>query len=386
MSRPAILGITGSSGKTSVLKILSYILKNTNFRFQILSSASLQKPGMLKKIKKTPAEEIDLLLLELSPEDQVAPGLKTLDFHLLAVTNTAERKKNAAHPDNTGRRNRGSLLGYFNSPGPCLINADDSPSLQLADIYPGEIVTFALHYPNAMVTVENLRLGKASSRFDIVLNHELPGLWGKIIPPTSIPVTCSLPGRYQVYNALLASLVALTCGVNCKAIVQGLSRVRPFKRSLTTVYNKYFQVIDERGSQPEALHSLKEILQSKDYDQIVLLLALPGRWPPGSNNFYHDFLVPWARDLPLGRVILTRSIQQVSKKHRAGCPVEKKLWQAFQDSCCPVSIIPDLSHALEASLTTVGEKDLVLLLGGKGMDFGASLCRDVIESFAALPS
>jgi len=114
----------------------------------------------------------------------------------------------------------------------------------------------------------------------------------------------------------------------------------------------------------------------------VVVFALQGSQNIDVNSSNGEIIAKWSSKLPIRDIIITKSINQVNKKNRVNRWEEKAFLEKCQGIPSRVSVIPDLSDALQASVSTAEEGDLILLLGEKGMEAGASLSQKIIDSYS----
>ncbi len=384
--KPKTIAVTGVNGKTTTLKILEDIFKGAGFNgtYQYFPSRITEKPILLQKIKEACKKGIDYLFLELTSKALSNHHLKSVSFDLSVTTDLNTVSLNSVDGD-SAQNSFGTLASFYKKmreDSISLFNADDPLTLHLADFTPGEVITYALEYKNAMVTARDVELHQQYSRFKIIVNSDLSTLSGKIVSPSRYNFFLPLPGRHNVYNGMLASVIALACGIDCKLIARGLSGVHPVKRSLELIYNNGFSIIMDCADNPGALHSVFDTVQHYKYRNIIVIFSLENNYDLHVCHFNGELISRWSQLLPFKEVILTKNIYQVKKKNRSGLREEKAFLAKCKESPCRLSVIPDLANALQVAVSSAGEGDLILLLGKKGMEAGASLSEKVMQSFS----
>lgn len=382
--KPNTVAVTGTNGKTTTLKILENIFKVNNFKghYKSFSSRITEKPSLLKKINEAYQKGADCAFLELSSKALSGYHLKSINFDLAVITNLSTISSNSS--DNV-QRSFGILTNFYKRLGQnsiSLINADDPLALQLADFTQGEVITYALGYPNAMVTAKNVELNQKSSRFEMVINSYLLTPKGKVVSPSAYNFFLPLPGKHNVYNGMVAALMAIFCGLDCKLIARGFSTVQPVKRNLELIYNNCFSIIDDCADNPGALQSVFDTIRYYNFRNIIIVFSLQNNHNLKVCRLNGELIAKWARKLPLKEVIVTKSIYQVNKKNRINLWEEKAFLEKCKETRCRLSVIPDLADALQAAVSSAEERDLILLLGKKGMEAGASLSEKIIQSFS----
>lgn len=383
--KPIIVGVTGINGKSSTLKMLENIfrlqgpaIKNS---FKIFPSSITEKPSLKKRINDAYREGTNYFLLEIPPRALSSPQIKSLNLNLLAVTNLSpEITKDPPGKINSLMSSFSKLLGENSI---ALINADDTLALQLADVTHGQVITYALDYPNAMATAKEVHLKSKQSRFSVILESDIVTLSGKIISPCSQNFILPLPGRHNIYNALVAILISLACDLSFESISEKLKGMPPFKRCLEAIYSNHFKIIDDGAANPGAIGSVLETISSYQFKNIILVFALSGNHSNGINALNGKVISHWAEKIPIEKVIITKSIHQVNKKARASLQEEKAFLEKCRNISGRISVIPNLGDALQDSILSAQKGDIILLLGEKGMEAGASLSQKVLHSFSA---
>jgi UDP-N-acetylmuramoyl-tripeptide--D-alanyl-D-alanine ligase len=100
--------------------------------------------------------------------------------------------------------------------GVAVLNADDPRVAAMADLAPGEVVTFGLS-DAAQVRGVDVRLGAGGHPELTLIDARRPEA------PRSAPVRLRLVGEHHVHNALAAAAAALVAGLDLDAVAAGLS-------------------------------------------------------------------------------------------------------------------------------------------------------------------
>ncbi len=217
-----VVGITGSSGKTSVKEMVAAILS--------LSGSTLATEANLNNDIGTPLtlsrinDEHRYAVVELGTN---APGeiayIANLARPDVAVINNAS----AAHLEKLGSvagvaKEKGDLLDGLKSEGVAVLNRDD----QFFD----EWRTRALSKLSRTVRSFSLTDMRADARAsDIAFTGE--GMKFKLwLENQNIDITLPLLGQHQVSNALAATLVTTSLGISLQQVAAGLASIVPVRR------------------------------------------------------------------------------------------------------------------------------------------------------------
>jgi UDP-N-acetylmuramoyl-tripeptide--D-alanyl-D-alanine ligase len=99
--------------------------------------------------------------------------------------------------------------------GVAVLNADDARVAAMADLAPGDVVTFGLS-PAAQVRATDVRLTDRGQ-------PQLTLVDARGARPASVPVRLRLVGEHHVHNALAAAAAALVVGLDLEAVADGLA-------------------------------------------------------------------------------------------------------------------------------------------------------------------
>lgn len=249
-----IVGVTGSSGKTSTKDLIAQVLEPTG--------PTVAPPGSFNNELGHPwtvlraDENTRNLVLELSAR---GPG------HVATLTTVAPPKigvvlnVGTAHLGEFGSREgiaqaKGELVEALPEDGLAVLNADDPLVKAMASRTKARVV-FVGESADAQVRAEN-----------IVLDSEARASFRLVSPQGDADVTLALHGPHHVGNALSAAAVALEYGVTPAEVAARLSqakRVSARRMDVTTRPDGVTIVNDSYNANPEsvraALKSLAEM-------------------------------------------------------------------------------------------------------------------------------
>ncbi|MEK7286498.1 MAG: UDP-N-acetylmuramoyl-tripeptide--D-alanyl-D-alanine ligase [Nitrospirota bacterium] len=215
----ALIGITGSNGKTTTKEMLAQILGQRgpvlktegNFNNQIglpLSLLSLQKEDHAAILEMGVSHPGDMRLLCDIAKPNVAIITNIGEAHLAFLKN----KEGVA-------KEKCVLFESLPKDGIAIINRDDSyltACKQTADT----TWTYAIAQ-NADVTASDIKQRGNQMEFSLTLNRNQEGGGGKM------HITLPLIGMHQVYNALAAATAAIALGYRFDEIRMALSEMHP---------------------------------------------------------------------------------------------------------------------------------------------------------------
>jgi UDP-N-acetylmuramoyl-tripeptide--D-alanyl-D-alanine ligase len=212
--RAEVAALTGSAGKTTTKEMAAAVLD--------LNGTTLRNRGNFNNLIGLPltlfalGEEHRYAVLEMGMNRPGEIGRLTeiADPEVGLITNVAR-----AHLEGVGdirdvARAKGELLDRMRREATAVLNGDDALLMAEARRFQGNVVTFGLGSGNR-VRAERVRpLGRGGARFDLVEGED------------RTEIRLRVPGRQNVLNALAASAVACSLGVDLKTVSQGLERFK----------------------------------------------------------------------------------------------------------------------------------------------------------------
>lgn len=235
-----VIGITGSTGKTTTTEILASILKNDgetvwskvgvdpvyNIPNTILKAGYKTKYIVLEMSVEYP-NEMDYYIWLSNPDIGI---LTNVD---LTHTQYLGSKKDVASE-------KGKLIGCLPEDGFAVLNKDDSLVRGMAGGTKAKVVYFG---SNAEIMAKNVKYGNhLGTDFTLVVGKEKKD------------VHMNVYGMQFVSNALAASAAAISLGVGMNAIVDGLKNYKNQPHRLNIIKTQKYGIIldDTYNSNPKA--------------------------------------------------------------------------------------------------------------------------------------
>ena len=257
--RMAVVGITGTNGKTTTSYLLAAVLEHAGWSTGVM--------GTLTGSFTTPeAPELQARLAEMVGEGRRAVAME-VSSHALALHRVDGTRFAVAVFTNLGRDHldlHGTIERYFAAkaslftPGRAavgVVNVDDVHGRQLADASPIPIIPFGL------ADAEELTVGPTDSTFR----------W------RGHGVTLPLGGRFNVANALAAATAAAALGIAEDVIAAGLGEVTPVPGRMEAVdAGQPFRVVVDFAHTPDALAGLLAELREVTPGKVIAVFGCGG--------------------------------------------------------------------------------------------------------------
>ncbi len=119
------------------------------------------------------------------------------------------------------RASYGNFASIAGKDGVCIVNSDDGDVTEAVKAFEGEKITFAINDKTADVRAEDIRMEKGRYCFSVICKSEL-----------YCKVALSVTGYHNIYNALAAVAVGYLCGLDGKAVSNGLAAFCGAKRRM----------------------------------------------------------------------------------------------------------------------------------------------------------
>lgn len=230
-----IIGITGTDGKTTTCFLTTSILDEAGFkvaecsgiRFKIGEREWKNKtdnttPGRFKLrkfISKAVKEKCDFLVLEVTSWAISQNRVWGISFDKVLLTNLTYEHLDLHGTMDEYRKAKGTLFKNLskskrkkNVSKVSIVNNDDNDAKYFLSFDADEKITYG-ERTNADIMAENIYPQRDRIEFDLVVNGGRK------------KVSFKLPGMYNVYNALAASSVAVSEGIDLEVIKKGIEKL-----------------------------------------------------------------------------------------------------------------------------------------------------------------
>jgi UDP-N-acetylmuramoyl-tripeptide--D-alanyl-D-alanine ligase len=218
LSDPVVVGITGSSGKTSTKDIVGRLLAELGPTVAPEGSFNTEV-GLPLTLMRADADT-RYLALEYSARglDHIAYLCGIARPHIGVVLNVG-----VAHLGEFGSpaviaQAKGELVEALAADGVAVLNADDHAVAAMASRTSARVVTFGL---GAHADVRAV---------DVALDHMARPTFRMLTPAGEVGVSLSLHGAHHVSNALAATVVALELGLDLESVAATLARIEAVSR------------------------------------------------------------------------------------------------------------------------------------------------------------
>ena len=334
--RLRLIGITGTNGKTTTTYLIESILKEAGLKVGRLSTTEYR---IGEKIFKAAHTTPDAVLLQRLFAYALAKGVTHLVMEVSSHALSLERIAgcdfaygvftNLSHDHLDFHKN---MEDYFSSKlrlfdgsvlvEKAIINIDDPYGRRIAEKTKAKVIPYGLSLNRLTIK--------------------------------GVPVHLKLPGRHNLYNALAASMVALSEGIEPQAIKDGLETIEfvPGRFQLVSC-GQPFKVVVDYAHTPEALKNVLSLCRELKPKRIITLFGCGGDRDRKKRPIMGK-LASQMSDL----VIIT------SDNPRSEEPVKiiKEIEEGIKDKNLYLVVV-DRKKAIAKALSLAKEDDLVLIAG-----------------------
>jgi UDP-N-acetylmuramoyl-tripeptide--D-alanyl-D-alanine ligase len=354
-----IVGITGSSGKTSTKDLVAAVLCPLGEVVAPPGSFNNELGHPWTVLRAT--RDTDFLVLEMSARHpgNIAALAAIAPPSIAVVLNVG-----TAHLGEFGSREviattKAELVQAVPSSGVAVLNVDDPMVAAMADQTAARVVRVG-RSPNADVRAENVELDElARPRFTL---HTAGG---------SVDVALAVHGEHQVGNALSAAAVALECGAGLQQVADALGGAASASRHRMEVHTRADGVTvinDAYNANPDSmragLQALAVMARSSADGRRRSWAVLGEMGELGDESITeHDRVGRLAVRLDISRLVVVGTGRPMSAMHHGA--VMEGSWGSES------TMVPDADAALELLRAELAPGDVVLVKASNAAGLGA---------------
>lgn len=390
-----IAGITATNGKTSTTYMTHAIFGENKWKSALIGTIMVKYGDKTIPSVLTTPESLDLqgyldnmrnnkvshVSMEVSSSALDLNRVGNVAFDIVALNNVS--------PDHIDLH--GSFEEYYNAKASLIRNAtknqfavlnlDDHYSSDLQTQTAAQVVTYGIDNGNGHLAVKDLNLSPEGADFTVEVKKSFQTVDGKVIEPMSFPVEVSVMGYHSVYNALVAITIGLISGASIESIQKGIKKFKGVERRFQIIYDEEFKIIDDYFVNKDNVEATLKTLKQLEYNKLHLVYAVRGSRGVTVNRENANTLAKWIPELGLEKVILTISASHMRKKDVVQDEELEAVREELEKSGVEIEYHTEMPDALNAGLADVEPGDVLLLTGGKGMDFGAKyILNQILET------
>lgn len=387
--RLPLVGITGTLGKTSVLKLLEAVLGEAGLRVGSIGSLGIRFGGEVEETGHTVPDALvlqrafarmveggaELAAMEVTSHALLQDRVHGLSFDLGIFTNLVPLEHMEYHGSFEQYARAKSLYFDHLKPGaPVVYAAGDRVVRALLE--EREIPAIGCGAGDeAWIRVRQLGMDTERTRLSVRVQRPLPRLDGGPFAPAEFPLELRLLGRSHTSNVGLAATAALCLGAEVEAVQRALAAFPPPRRRMEILHRGRFTVLDDTVGHPDSISAVFEVAEQLAPRRIHAVVAVRGQRGEEINRRTAGAIAIWTERVPLASLIVTRSLEAADERNRVDPGEHAAFTDRLREGGYDFEEHERLEDAVRAVLERAGEGDLVLLLGAQGMDAGAEIVR-----------
>ena len=266
-----VIGVTGTSGKSTVVDLISKILKEGGLKVASISSVSfnigdeeeenklkMTMPGRTKIhkfLKKSVKAKCDVAVLEVTSEGIKQYRHKFINFNTAVFTNLSPEHIESHGGFEKYRKAKQKLFSATDDLH--IINSDDENAKYFLKIPSKRKITYGIE--SGDLKAENIQLSLSGTEFSI----------------KGVDFDLDLLGKFNVYNSLSAICVALSEGLDLEVCKKALKKVSGIPGRMEIV-NKDPLIVVDYAHTPKALENVYKTLSEHNKGNMVCVLGSCG--------------------------------------------------------------------------------------------------------------
>jgi len=245
-----VVGITGSSGKTSTKDMIRSVLEQ-QFRVNATAGNLNNHIGVPLTVLSTEAEhEVGVFEMGMSNPGEIEVLAQIASPNLAVITNVGTAHIEFMKTREAIAQEKGMLAEAIESDGCVILPAADDFTDSIRQRCRGRVVTAGVETGDVMA--RNLQRSAEGTSFELVT------------PAGNAPVHLTIPGDHMVSNATLAAAVGLQMGLSLEQIAAGLEAVSLTKGRMESKSVAGLRFLDDSynanpDSMKAALRTLREL-------------------------------------------------------------------------------------------------------------------------------
>jgi UDP-N-acetylmuramoyl-L-alanyl-D-glutamate--2,6-diaminopimelate ligase len=272
-----LIGLTGTNGKTTSTYLIKSILEQAGYKVGLIGTIanyignkridthrttpeSLELHSLFREMVD---EETDYCIMEVSSHSLVLKRVFGITFAEAIFTNLTQD-----HLDfhKTFENYYAAKLILFKNSQNSIINIDDTYGRRVYDDAGNNRLTYSID-SNSDIKAENIVLHSRGVEFDIVYNGDKER------------ITLSLPGKYNIMNALGCAGACLNEGIPLSVVKKGLENMLcvPGRCEIVTKnYNLGFDIIVDYAHTPDGLENILKTAREFTKGRLISVFGCGG--------------------------------------------------------------------------------------------------------------
>jgi len=363
----AVVGITGTNGKTTSAWILHHLMKDNLHRVGLLGTVLYDDGVETSPAGRTTPESSDVhamlrrmrdngcggVVMEVSSHALVQDRIEALEFDAGVFTNLTRDHLDYHRSMEDYYRAKSLLPKHLLHQGGgkkpvMLVNGDDIHGQRMVMDFSGRLPTVSYGFGSRCdLRAMGVQTGFRGTTFKLLVGGR------------EILVTFPLIGRFNVYNALVALGVARVLGFNLRQCVRALGSCPQVPGRLeSAVDNRPYRVFVDYAHTPDALENVLSTLRGLDPARIITVFGCGGDRDRSKRPMMGRIAARWS-DVCIVTSDNPRSEDPVAILREIAAGISGRHYK----------LVEDRREAIALALQSAGERDIVLIAGKGHEDY-----------------
>lgn len=354
-----LIGVTGTNGKTTVTHLIKDILENCGESVGIIGTNGIflkgEKTSLYKSTPTTPnslelwqilaamqKEKVENVVMEVSSHALSQKRVYGCEFDVGVFTNLSRDHLDFHKTLDEYKKAKREL---FNISKKSVINIDDETGRWIYSDIKSEKMSIGFFDADLLVNASKLK--EDGSEFG--LEYMDKKAW----------VNFSLPGRFNIYNALSAAGACMFLGKTLEEIREGLKNAKPVRGRMENVASKKdFSVIIDYAHTPDGLEKIIHTAKGFSKGRVITLFGCGGDRDKTKRPIMGEISGKYS-DI----TIITSDNPRTEKPMDIICDI----YEGIKRTKGKFLIVPERRMAIEIAIDIARTGD-VILLAGKGQE------------------
>lgn len=273
-----LIGITGTKGKTTTTYMIKDILEKAGKKVGLIGTVAVYINGeKIEDSERTTPESLELqkifskmveqgteyVVMEVSSQSLKLHRVDGCDFDMVVFTNLSEDHISAKEHPNT-KDYFESKLKLFKMCKTGFVNIDDLYGAKIPSMFPdSEITRYGIDNPGEVIA-KDITITNSSVDFKVKLSDR------------NERVKVDIPGRFTVYNALVAICICKKIGVDPEIIKDALLKVKVPGRSEMVDNKLELPIMIDFAHTPESLQNILKAVKSYTKGKVICVFGCGG--------------------------------------------------------------------------------------------------------------
>ncbi|WP_066503561.1 Mur ligase family protein [Abyssisolibacter fermentans] len=380
------IGITATNGKTTTSFMLNSIFEKHNLKTGLIGTVMVKAGDFYEPSILTTPESLDLqayfskmrdknvshVTMEVSSSALDLKRVANVDFDIVSFNNVSREHIDLHGSFDKYFDSKASLIRNAGADKWAVLNIDDPLIKQLVNETKANVVTFGVNSDDGHIACRNLDLstGRAKYTIEILKSFKVGNI---TYNPTSFDIKLSVPGYHSVSNSIVSIIIALICGIPIPTIQESLRTFVGVERRFEFIYEDDFIIVDDHFANTANINATFETIKYMDYNKLTIVYSIRGSRGPTVNRENAEAIVSWASKLGIKEIIASLSKSHVGEKDIVTKEELDVFKNVMKNAGIKIHLFDELSDAISLAINNVKPRDIILLSGCQGMDYGAQI-------------